>query len=254
MSAALVNDGGPVVVPVDGDRIGAGPWARWIAGAVVPDESSSRAQAGRELAWSGGVSALSVEQGLVAAQVTDRSEATHRVTISAPPLPDRAWAEATRASRRRPPLVGGVEGTVQSIHLAHLLETDQQEPLVPPTRAITTACSCRETGRGVPCEHVAAAAFALADAVDSDPSLLLRWRGCAPAEPPASRSGDPWLAGSLPAPRPRRPLPPGAVVKRLGRSGIRVGSVDLSDALEPAYRAFAAADDPGRTRQADGSG
>jgi hypothetical protein len=42
----------------------------------------------------------------------------------------------------------------------------------------------------------------------------------------------------LPPPPPPRALPPGAVVKRLGRSGIRVGGRDLSEALEPAYRAF----------------
>jgi hypothetical protein len=39
-----------------------------------------------------------------------------------------------------------------------------------------------------------------------------------------------------------RALPPGAVVKRLGRSGIRVGGRDLAEALEPAYLAFAQAD------------
>jgi hypothetical protein len=89
------------------------------------------------------------------------------------------------------------------------------------------------------CKHVAAVAFVVADAVDSDPSLLLRWRGCEPVAPPAARSGDPWLAGALPLPRPVRALPPGAVVKRLGRSGIRVGGRDLAEALEPAYRAFA---------------
>ena len=38
---------------------------------------------------------------------------------------------------------------------------------------------------------------------------------------------------------PARPLPVGAVVKRLGRSGIRVGSEDLAVALERAYAAFA---------------
>jgi len=38
-------------------------------------------------------------------------------------------------------------------------------------------------------------------------------------------------------------LPVGAVVKRLGRSGIRVGDTDLADALAPAYRAFATLDD-----------
>ena len=38
-------------------------------------------------------------------------------------------------------------------------------------------------------------------------------------------------------------LPPGAVLKRLGRSGIRVAGLDLADALQPAYEAFAATRD-----------
>jgi hypothetical protein len=84
---------------------------------------------------------------------------------------------------------------------------------------------------------VAAAAFVMADGVDRDPSLYLLWRGCRPVEP---RPTDPWRAGVLPASRPARPLPPGAVLKRLGRSGIRAGGVDLADALAPAYEAFAA--------------
>jgi hypothetical protein len=86
---------------------------------------------------------------------------------------------------------------------------------------------------------VAALAFAVADAIDRDPSLFLRWRGCAPVEAAPARR-DPWEAGPLPEPRPLRALPPGAVLKRLGRSGIRVAGVDLADALAPAYEAFAA--------------
>ena len=60
-----------------------------------------------------------------------------------------------------------------------------------------------------------------------------------PVEAAPARS-DPWEAGPLPEPRPLRALPPGAVLKRLGRSGIRVAGVDLADALAPAYEAFAA--------------
>ena len=242
MTAFLLHDGAPVRVRGDGDRIGTGPWARWVAGAVVPDESSTRAEQGRELARSGAVHSVAVEQGTITARVSDPSGIADDdvVAVDAALVPGRIWADANRAARRRPLLVDGVEGRSQSIHLAHLMETEHHEPLVPPTRAITTSCSCREPARGVPCVHVAAVAFVVADAVDANPAILLRWRGCEVAEPPASRSGDPWLAGRLPAPRAQRALPPGAVVKRLGRSGIRVGNADLADALEPAYRAFAA--------------
>jgi hypothetical protein len=95
---------------------------------------------------------------------------------------------------------------------------------------------------------VAALAYAVAREIDRDPSLLLRWRGCGVAEtgaepepeaaaPPDLGAG-PWLAGPLPAPRPLRPLPVGAVLKRLGPSGVRVGGQDLADVLHRAYAAF----------------
>jgi hypothetical protein len=51
---------------------------------------------------------------------------------------------------------------------------------------------------------------------------------------------DPWVGGELPPPGPPRAMPVGAVLKRLGPSGIRVGEGDLVDVLQRAYEAFAA--------------
>jgi len=67
-------------------------------------------------------------------------------------------------------------GRVQSVHLEHLMIEDWSEPLVPRPYELGRSCSC--DGDGEPCEHVAALAFAVADEIDADPSLLLRWRGC----------------------------------------------------------------------------
>ena len=240
LTPVQLNDGLPLTVVTEGARIGEGPWARWLASAVVPDESSARAERGRELARAGAVSDVAVGPGSISARVAGSSGGSYAVSLEAAPIPGRIWAEAVRAARGRSILEPGVEGATQSVHLAHLLETEQREPLVPPTRSIRSSCTCPDRERSSVCKHVAAVAFTMADAIDRDPALLLRWRGCAPVEPPASRSGDPWLAGPLPAPRSPRALPPGIVVKRLGRSGIRVGGRDLADVLEPAYRAFAA--------------
>ena len=63
-----------------------------------------------------------------------------------------------------------------------------------------------------------------------DPSLLLRFRGCEETEEEAPRPSvpeapdgiDPWAARPLPPLGPARPLPVGAVLKRLGPSEIRV--------------------------------
>jgi hypothetical protein len=120
------------------------------------------------------------------------------------------------------------------------MTTELGASLAPASVAVRRSCTCPDGAFAGACKHVAAVAFAVADAVDRDPSLFLRWRGCEPVEAPAVRSRDPWEAGLLPEPRPIRALPQGAVLKRLGRSGIRVAGVDLAEALAPAYDAFAA--------------
>ena len=88
----------------------------------------------------------------------------------------------------------------------------------------------------------------------ADPSLLLRWRGCVaaselPEEPATALTPTPtldltddasWEAGPLPEPRPLRPLPVGAVLKRLGPSGLKLRGEDLAAVLERAYASFAA--------------
>jgi hypothetical protein len=234
-------DGAPVFVEGDGSRIGTGPWARLLASAVVPDEGSARAERGRELARSGAVRSVTVAPGSINARVLGSHGSEYDVTIEAAALPRAVWREAARATRGRHAVAAGVSGAAQSVHLAHLLEAEHREPLVPPTRAIRRRCTCPDDVRRTDtCKHVAALAFVVAYSIDADPALLLRWRGCEPIDPPAASSRDPWQAGSIPPPRAPRALPPGAVVKRLGRSGIRVGGIDLADALEPAYRAFAA--------------
>lgn len=218
------------------ERIGRGPWARLFATAVVPDEGSTLAERGRALALAGSVEELVVEEGTLSARV-ERC----RVSIAAEPVPARIWAAASRSARG---LEAAVAGREQSLRLEHAMSTDWDEPLVPRARTISRDCSCDAAGA---CEHVAALAYAVAGEIDRDPSTLLRWRGCVagrvePApEPLAPRpvSVDQWRGGLVSSPRSPRPLPVGAVLKRLGPSGIRVGGNELEAVLERAYAAFA---------------
>jgi hypothetical protein len=157
-----------------------------------------------------------------------------------------------RFARGNRVLEAGVEGRTQSVHLEHLMTEDWSEPLVPRTHALTRTCSCGARA----CEHLAAFAYVIADQIDVDPSLLLRWRGCIAAEPvdeeaepeaevaevaaPTGPARDPWLAGPLPEIHKPRPFPVGAVMKRLGPSGVRVSGGELADVLQRAYASFAA--------------
>ena len=71
--SALVEDGRALLVEDEGDRIGAGPWARWLASAVVPDESSARAQRGRALARAGAVDSVTLDGEKISARVIGAS-------------------------------------------------------------------------------------------------------------------------------------------------------------------------------------
>jgi hypothetical protein len=237
MTPRLLEDGAPLLVEGGAERIGAGPWARWLASAAVPDEGTQRAERGRRLARSGAVSGVTVAEGLIEARVRGSTGNEYDVSLGAAPVPAKAWKGAGRAARDRDALAASAAGEAQSVHLAHLLETRFGARLAPSARDVRRSCTCPDDEPLGACKHVAALAFAVADAIDRDPTLFLLWRGCRPVE---HAPVDPWHAGTLPEPRPLRALPTGAVLRRLGPSGIRAGGVDLADALEHAYEAFAA--------------
>ena len=236
----VLNDGRPILIDSERDRIGAGPWARLFASAVEPHERSPAAERGRRLARAGAVHTVTVAEGELGGDVEE-----HTATIAAEPVPVRIWSAIVRSASRIASLAAAIEGRAQSVELVHAMTVDWEEPLVPVGRSLSRLCTCGRDG----CEHVAALAFAIASEIDRDPGLLLRWRGCvervedepAPVVEPAP-SSDAWQAGVLPPSRPLRPLPVGAVLKRLGPSGIHVGPNDLAATLEPAYAAFARGD------------
>ncbi len=225
------------------ERSGRGPWARLFASAVVRDEGSAVAERGRELVREGEVDPLEIEPGVLSASVAGCSAA-----ITAKLMPPGIWAAMTRFARGNKPLEDAVAGRVQSVHFEHLLIEDWSEPLVPRPFELGRTCTCSS---GELCEHVAALAYAFADGIDEDPSLLLRWRGCgaAAAEPRDDTPPPPstvdltddavWRAGDFPEPRPLRPLPVGAVLKRLGPSGLQFRGEDLAAVLQRAYASFA---------------
>lgn len=246
----VLDDGRPLVVSSERERIGQGPWARLLATAVVPDERSSSAERGRALAREGAVHTVAVETGTLSARVEEDGR-EHAVELAAEPVPPRIWAAATRSARANPQLEAAVAGRAQSVQLEHVMAVDWEEPLVPPTPSLRRSCSC---GAAAPCAHLAALAYVLADRIDREPSLLLRWRGCtdtaaveepAPEPEPIVAGDEIWEAPAPPELGPRRPLPAAAVLKRLGPSGIQVGPQDLADVLERAYATFAASDSRG---------
>jgi hypothetical protein len=184
------------------------------------------------------VEGLEVAEGRVAGRV-EGCEASFAAEL----VPQRVWAAMWRFTRGNGPLELAAEGREQSEHLDLLLREDWDAPLLP--ERIDVRCACDGY---VTCVHTRSLGRAFALEIERHPAALLRWRGATAERARVVREEEPddaatlppeaWEAGELPAPRPPRPLPPGAVLKRLGPSGIRVGGVDLAELLQPAYDAF----------------
>jgi hypothetical protein len=156
------------------------------------------------------VTELRVEPSLISAHVDGRP-----VTLSAPPIPAGVWAA----------IDGSVITGRQSEQLAQLLDHTWDEPLVPPEIV--------RVGRD---DDVAAVARAVAEQIERDPAVLLRWRGHGAG---TVRAGDVWRGGALPPlPAPAR-RPPESAPKRNGASGITTADGDLVEVLTRAYTAFA---------------
>ncbi len=173
MSGELLNGGEPIVVTTPRDRIGHGPWARLLVTAVLPNEGSSVAERGRALARGGNVHSVSVASGTISARVVGEDGRECAVTFTADPVPPRVWAAVALSARRNERLAAAMEGREQSLHLEHVMRFDWEEPLIPSIDDLCR-CSCDDAA----CEHVAALTYVVADLIDGDPSLLLRWRGC----------------------------------------------------------------------------
>ena len=134
---------------------------------------------GRAYARKGQGSSLDVHPGEVEARVQGSRAKPYAVTIELPEFSELVWAKAeiALAEQALPSaklLAGEVPPELEQIF------ADAGAPLFPVTaQELEQHCSCPDFG--VPCKHLAATFYLLAEAFDADPFLLLRWRLlCAP--------------------------------------------------------------------------
>ena len=135
----------------------------------------NRLQRGRNYARKGQVISLRVDPGLVSAEVQGSRARPYRVRIGLTAYGKAEWAELERE------LAGN------AWYLAKLLAGEMPEdiedlfsttglPLFPATtRDLTLDCSCPDSA--VPCKHLAAVVYLLAESFDDDPFTILAWRG-----------------------------------------------------------------------------
>lgn len=233
-------------------------WGERFIAVLEESGLGGRLQRGRTYARKGQVLSLEVEPGVVSAVVQGSRVRPYRVRINATAFGKAEWAAVESE------LAGN------AWYLARLLAGEMPDDieevfarlglaLFPAgTRELSMDCTCPDWG--VPCKHLAAAFYLLAESFDADPFRILAWRGrtredllanltaaCGAGE--AARAADSAdvpledllgtffaLQGELP-----RPGPPAAagLLSQVPGVVVTVRGRPLPELLAPAYRALA---------------
>lgn len=155
--------------------IGESWWSRRFIEVLESFAIGSRLTRGRAYARKGQVLSLVVEPGEVTASVQGSREEPYRVSIGLERFPAAVWARieealASQALYSARLLAGDVP------HELEALLADLDAPLFPQEIGdLALWCGCPD--QAVPCKHIAATFYLLAEEFDEDPFQLLHWRG-----------------------------------------------------------------------------
>jgi uncharacterized Zn finger protein len=259
-------------IPVEGGvaaksrrgAIGESWWSERFLAVLEKLGVGGRLTRGKTYARAGQVVDLSIEPGEIVATVQGSRDEPYRARIGLTPFADQAWEAVEDAFARdswfAASLLGGtvpddLEGVFASVGLS-LFPTGVRE--------MPMDCSCPDWS--VPCKHLAAVAYLVAERFDEDPFLILRWRGrdrttllggirsrrddAEPAVAPLAAVVDRYFDAGGPLPEVARSAPdPGrseALLDEMPPLGVLVAGesdgpdVDAREALRPFYRRFGA--------------
>ncbi|MGW1057823.1 SWIM zinc finger family protein [Micromonospora rubida] len=160
--------------------IGRSWWSRRFLEVLESFALGTRLTRGRSYARAGQVVSLDVAPGVVTARVQGSRREPYRVRIALEPFPAALWhrieadlaAQAFFSARL---LAGDLPAELEE------LCAGAGAPLFPAgVDELAQRCDCPDFA--VPCKHLAAAFYLLAEAFDADPFELLHWRGRRRAE------------------------------------------------------------------------
>lgn len=245
-------------------------WSRRFIDVLESLGMSGRLARGRNYARAGQVLDFELTQGNVTARVQGSRPVPYKVRIGVLPLTAAQWQRvaeslASQALFRAKLLAGEMPPGIEEVF------AECGTPLFPRSaRDLDMSCSCPDWS--VPCKHLAAVCYVLAEAFDDDPFGVLAWRGRGREEllaalrrlpaggaepgpvagvivPPLAECLESfWSPGLSPARLRALPAAPVTAPDLLLRSfeppDVRLRGMDLRTVLTPAYRRLTGADDP----------
>jgi uncharacterized Zn finger protein len=155
-------------------------WSRRFIDVLESFGMEGRLARGRSYARAGQILDFELAPGYVTTRVQGSRPVPYRARIKVLPLTKRQWdrveqALASQALFRAKLLAGEMPPEIEEIF------ADCGTPLFPRSlRDLEMTCSCPDWQ--VPCKHLAATCYVLAEKFDDDPFLVLAWRGKGRAE------------------------------------------------------------------------
>jgi len=150
-------------------------WSRRFISVLESYGMSGRLARGRSYARAGQVLDFELTQGKVTARVQGSRVRPYQVRIGVLPLTTAQWRRvqdrlASQALFRAKLLAGEMPHEIEEVF------AECGTPLFPRSAAdLDMHCSCPDWG--VPCKHLAAVCYVLAEEFDRDPFRMLAWRG-----------------------------------------------------------------------------
>jgi uncharacterized Zn finger protein len=130
---------------------------------------------GRAYARAGQVLDLEVAAGTVSARVQGSRARPYRVSVGLARFGEADWARVESALAARALYSAKLLAGEMPLHIEEVFSSCGLSLF--PERAPDLAMSCSCPDWAVPCKHIAATFYLLAEAFDSDPFLILAWRG-----------------------------------------------------------------------------
>lgn len=220
-----------------------------------------RLQRGRNYARRGQVISLDIDAGAVVASVQGSRPRPYRVRIGITAFGKAEWASVEEALAGNAwfvatMLAGEMPADIEDVFTAVGLSLFPRG-----ADELSMDCSCPD--REVPCKHLAAVFYLLAERFDDDPFRILAWRGReredllgrmheadserghpAPAGAPLTEVLDAFFVSPTPVPLRRGHASGAMLVDQLPPVDVLVRSRPLAEVLRPVYAALSASADP----------
>lgn len=150
-------------------------WSRRFVDVLESYSKSNRLTRGKRYARKGQILDLTVENGVVSAQVQGSRADPYDITIRGDALDEDTWTKVEAAMADRAVFAAQLLTEEMPADIEEVFEACGV-PLFPETYSdMRTRCSCPDHAN--PCKHIAAVFYVLAERFDDDPFLIFRWRG-----------------------------------------------------------------------------